>query len=51
MTDPARYEGRDGNDIQEAIRYGERIRTMPVQGVIRFDQGFVSLPRVVTPGR
>jgi len=27
----ARYEGRDGNDPAEAVRYGRRIATMPVQ--------------------
>jgi hypothetical protein len=27
----ARYEGRDGNDPSEAMRYGKRIATMPVQ--------------------
>ena len=32
----ARYEGRDSNDINEAIRYGRRIERMPVQGVIRW---------------
>jgi hypothetical protein len=27
----ARYEGRDANDIQEAVRYAKRIAQMPVQ--------------------
>jgi hypothetical protein len=29
----ARYEGRDGNDINEAIRYTQRIEQQPVQHV------------------
>jgi hypothetical protein len=28
----ARFEGRDQNDPAEAVRYGLRIRHMPVQG-------------------
>lgn len=30
----ARYEGRDGNDIGEAIRYNARVDRQPVQGVL-----------------
>ena len=30
----ARYEGRNANDPAEAIRYANRVRTMPVQGYL-----------------
>lgn len=30
----ARYEGRDGNDIAEAVRYAERVDRQPVQTVM-----------------
>lgn len=30
----ARYQGRDGNDVREAVRYAERVRRQAVQGVL-----------------
>jgi len=32
----ARYEGRDGNDVREAVRYAERVDRQPVQRVLDF---------------
>jgi hypothetical protein len=32
----ARYEGRDGNDPAEAVRYARRVSTMPVQRCFRW---------------
>jgi len=30
----ARYEGRDGNDMSEAVRYAERVNRQPIQSVL-----------------
>jgi hypothetical protein len=30
----ARYEGRDGNDVREAVRYAEKVNRQPIQRVL-----------------
>ena len=43
----ARYEGRDGNDPREAVRYARRVATMPVQMHFGFDGAIMRAERRV----